>query len=99
VWKKAKFEIKLIIPQGPKVIRFNNHLQKIRNKRIFLPEDAIWRDAFVAEVIAFPGEFDDQVDAMTQYLDFMDTEPVVPPRPAPERGGIVVLARHFRKYR
>jgi predicted phage terminase large subunit-like protein len=96
VWKKAKFEVKLIVPHGPKAIRFNNHLHKIRNKKIFLPKNAIWRETFVAEVIGFPGEFDDQVDAMTQYLDFMDTDPVVPPRPAPERGGVIVFASRFR---
>jgi predicted phage terminase large subunit-like protein len=90
VWRKAKFEVKLIVPHRPKTIRFNNHLQKIRNKTIFLPENAIWREAFVAEVIGFPGEFDDQVDAMTQYLDFMDTDPVVPLR-APRESGVVVL--------
>jgi predicted phage terminase large subunit-like protein len=99
VWKKAKFQVKLIVPHGPKAIRFNNHLQKIRNNKIFLPENAIWRQAFVAEVIGFPGEFDDQVDAMTQYLDFMDTDPVVP-LPAPRESGVVVLLRsNFPKYR
>ena len=40
-WKKAKFEVKLIVPHGPKAIRFNNHLHKICNKKIFLPENAI----------------------------------------------------------
>jgi hypothetical protein len=73
----------------------NNHLGKIRNKKIFLPENAIWREAFVAEVIGFPGEFDDQVDAMTQYLDFMDTDPVVPLRPPRERGIVAVLGSTF----
>jgi hypothetical protein len=53
-----------------------------------------WREAFVAEVIGFPGEFDDQVDAVTQYLD---ADPVVPPRPAPEHGGVIVFASRFRK--
>jgi predicted phage terminase large subunit-like protein len=99
VWEKAKrrnIEIKLIVPSGPKAIRFNNHLPKIRGKKIFLPENALWREEFIAEVIGFPGPFDDQVDAMTQYLDFMDTDPVIPPRPTREVGGIVSLGSNFR---
>jgi predicted phage terminase large subunit-like protein len=79
VRRKAKFELKLITPRDSKLVRFNNHLPKIRNKHIHLPEFAIWREAFIAEVVAFPGEFDDQVDAMTQYLDFMGTDPTIPP--------------------
>jgi predicted phage terminase large subunit-like protein len=83
VRRKANFEIKLITPRrDSKAVRFNDHLPKIRNKHIHLPEFAIWREAFIAEIIAFPGEFDDQVDAMTQYLDFMETDPIIPaPRP------------------
>jgi predicted phage terminase large subunit-like protein len=79
VRRKAHFEIELITPRRvSKAVRFNDHLPKIRNKHIHLPELAIWREAFVAEVVAFPGEFDDQVDAMTQYLDFMETDPIIP---------------------
>jgi predicted phage terminase large subunit-like protein len=78
VRRKAHFEIKLITPRrDSKAVRFNDHLPKIRNKHIHLPEFAIWREVFINEVIAFPGEFDDQVDAMTQYLDFMETNPII----------------------
>jgi predicted phage terminase large subunit-like protein len=80
VRRKANFDIKIITPRhDSKAVRFNDHLPKIRNKHIHLPEFAIWREAFISEVVAFPGEFDDQVDAMTQYLDFMDTDPTIPP--------------------
>jgi len=42
---------------------------------------AIWREAFIAELVGFPGEYDDRVDATTMYLDFMDTDPsIAPPR-------------------
>jgi predicted phage terminase large subunit-like protein len=94
VRRKAKFELKLITPRDSKVVRFNNHLPKIRNKKIHLPEFAIWRDGFIAEVVGFPGEFDDQVDAMTQYLDFMDTDPTIPP-PRTRTTGVVALASTF----
>src|SRR6202790_3880998 len=99
VWKKAKFEIKMVVPQGPKAVRFTNHLGTIRDKNIFLPENAIWREAFVAEVIGFPGEFDDQVDAMTQYLDFMDTDPVIPLRAPSESGIAIALGSNFPRRR
>jgi predicted phage terminase large subunit-like protein len=35
---------------------------------IRLPERAAWREEFVAELLAFPGRHDDQVDALTQGL-------------------------------
>jgi predicted phage terminase large subunit-like protein len=101
VRRKANFEIKLITPRhDSKAVRFIDHLPKIRNKHIHLPEFAVWREAFMAEVVAFPGEFDDQVDAMTQYLDFMDTDPTIPPprkrEPAIER---VNASKVFRRWR
>jgi len=79
VARKAKFQIELIRPRDSKAVRFKQHVPKIRNKQIYLPESSIWRQAFIDEVIGFPAEFDDQVDAMSQYLDFMDTNPVIPP--------------------
>lgn len=33
-----------------------------------LPRDAPWKEEFVAELLAFPGRHDDQVDALTQGL-------------------------------
>jgi predicted phage terminase large subunit-like protein len=93
VRRKAKFELKLITPpRQPKAARFSQHLPKIRRREIWLPELASWRQAFVDEVVDFPAEFDDQVDAMTQYLDFMDTDPNIPP-PQPRATGVVVHAR------
>jgi len=35
---------------------------------ILLPRQAAWLEDFVAEVLAFPGRHDDQVDALTQGL-------------------------------
>src|SRR5258705_9770338 len=40
------------------------------------------------------GEFDDQLDAMTQYLDFMDSKPTI--KPAPRRG---IVGRPTIRYR
>jgi hypothetical protein len=56
----------------------------IQRKRVHLPEGTDWRGAFIAELVSFPSEFDDQVDAMTQYLTFMATNPhlELPPKRA-----------------
>jgi predicted phage terminase large subunit-like protein len=92
VHRKAQFEIRLIAPRDSKVDRLNRHLSKIRNKRIYLPEEAIWRDAFITEIVNFPGEFDDRVDGMTQYLDFADTGEVLP-LPRPRSLGVLLLSK------
>jgi predicted phage terminase large subunit-like protein len=83
--RKAPFEIKLIMPRLSKSIRFNQHLNKLRGRQIFLPEEASWRGDFIAEMLAFPVD-SDRGDAMTQYLDYMDTSPVILPRTPRESG-------------
>jgi len=98
--KKAKMQIKLVTPRrDSKAVRLNDHRSKIRGKRIFLPEDAVWRESFVAEFIAFPGEFDDQVDATTQYLDFLNSDPVMPAAPVRSTGGAIAFASNFPRRR
>ena len=93
VKKKAKFDLRLVVTRrDSKAARLNDHLPKIRNRRIYLPNSAVWREYFINEVIAFPSEFDDQVDAMTQYLDFIDKKPFIPPPPT-RAIGVVVYAR------
>ena len=97
---KVKFTLELITPRhDSKAIRFHRHIPKIRNGKIHLPESAIWRDAFINEVVTFPSEFDDQVDAMTQYLDFMESNPII--RLPPTRAtGVLLPGRSLsRKYR
>jgi predicted phage terminase large subunit-like protein len=74
-----------ITPDGrSKAKRLLDHMYTIRRKRVHLPDGADWRSAFIAELVSFPGEFDDQVDAMTQYLTFMATNPhlQLPPKRA-----------------
>ena len=95
VQKKARFEIRLITPRrAPKAARLNAHIEKIQNKQIFLPQGAPWRPAFIDEIVGHPGDFDDQLDAMTQYLDFMDSKPTI--KPAPPRG---IVGRPTNSYR
>jgi predicted phage terminase large subunit-like protein len=83
VQRKTRFEVRLVTPRQSKADRLDRHLAKIRGKKIYLPVDSIWREPFINEIINFPGEFDDRVDAMTQYLDFAGTGEVLrlpPPR-------------------
>ena len=82
-----------IIPKGSKTSRLRRHVDTILARRILLPRNAAWRDEFVAECVKFPrGEFTDQIDAMTQYLDFMLTEPDLT-LPPPRCLGVAVNSR------
>ena len=47
-----------------------------------LPHDAAWRAEFISEATQFPyGPFDDQVDALSQYLDWIAEHPNLKERP------------------
>jgi predicted phage terminase large subunit-like protein len=73
-----------IVPDGrSKTARLREHVPLIRSRRIRLPEGALWREDFVDEVTDFPsGRFDDQVDAMTQFLDWIIANPRLEKPPA-----------------
>ena len=69
------------------------HVDTILAGRIRLPGNEPWREDFVAESVAFPyGDYTDQVDAMTQYLDFMEPNPVLK-APSPRPGGVIAGSR------
>jgi predicted phage terminase large subunit-like protein len=75
--------IREITPEGSKRSRLIRNVDTILARRIVLPKAAPWGEDFVAECVAFPyGGFTDQVDAMTQYLDFMGTHPVLKAPPS-----------------
>ncbi len=85
--------VRQIRPQGSKRSRLLRHVGKILAGRILLPIDTPWREDFVAECVAFPrGGFTDQIDAMTQYLDFIETDPVLRP-PLARCSGVAVNTR------
>lgn len=55
-----------------KVTRFAAVSAMIEAGRLSLPHNALWLSAFEQEILEFPhGKHDDQVDALTQYLDFL----------------------------
>jgi predicted phage terminase large subunit-like protein len=71
-----------IDPVDAKAERIRRHLPTIRAGRIELPDSAPWRQDFIAEMTLFPyAGFDDQVDAVAQYLDWIATHPNPSKRP------------------
>lgn len=77
--------IKAVEPTGSKAERLNRHRATVRHGVISLPARADWLESYIDEFIKFPAGYSDQVDATTQYLDFMFTKPKLetpPPRAA-----------------
>jgi predicted phage terminase large subunit-like protein len=67
----------LVVPIDPdgrsKSARLRVHAETIIAKRIWLPQHAPWADEFAKEFAQFPnGDFTDQIDAATQFLDHAD---------------------------
>ncbi len=59
-------------PKGDKVTRFAAVTALMEAGRVLLPEQAPWLADFESELFSFPaGAHDDQVDAFTQYLDWL----------------------------
>jgi predicted phage terminase large subunit-like protein len=55
-------------PKGEKLFRLISQIDLFEGGSVLLPKDAPWLDAFVSELLSFPGRHDDQVDALTQGL-------------------------------
>ena len=82
--RKHRKLIHEISPKGSKTTRLRRNIDTVLGHRILLPENASWRDEFVAEFVEFPhGNFTDQVDATTQFLDWIPTHSCLerPPQP------------------
>ncbi len=60
-----------ITPEGDKVTRMSTVTPLIEAGQVFLPEEAPWLEDFQAELLAFPyGRYDDQMDSMSQFLQW-----------------------------
>jgi predicted phage terminase large subunit-like protein len=57
-----------IKPDRDKQSRLISQIDLFEGGSIALPKDAPWLDAFVSELLSFPGRHDDQVDALSQGL-------------------------------
>jgi predicted phage terminase large subunit-like protein len=55
-------------PKGDKVERLISQIDLFEGGSVLLPKDEPWLEAFVAELLSFPGRHDDQVDALAQGL-------------------------------
>jgi predicted phage terminase large subunit-like protein len=55
-------------PDRDKRARLISQIDLFEGGSVLLPENAPWLEAFVAELLSFPGRHDDQVDALTQGL-------------------------------
>jgi predicted phage terminase large subunit-like protein len=61
-------------PLVDKVTRLEAQTAKLETGNFLLPEDAEWLEAFRHELRAFPnGRYDDQVDSMSQFLEWSGT--------------------------
>ena len=68
--RETRLPIKKIKVDKDKFSRFIAITPMIEAGRIFLPESAPWLDTFLNEFEEFPnGEFDDQVDSVTQAIN------------------------------
>ena len=69
-----------IEPDGDKGLRASSASVRIEAGQVLLPRGAPWLDALQREVLAFPGgRHDDQVDSMSQFLNWaFDRERNVP---------------------
>jgi predicted phage terminase large subunit-like protein len=75
-----------ILPVGSKLERLKRVLELIRGGSVFLSANAEWLRDFLDEIEEFPDGFsDDQVDAMTQYLEWASKNPAPPRRPGSSR--------------
>ena len=68
--RNTRIPLKEITAEKDKLEYVNACSPLIESGRVFLPFSAVWVDNFLAECEDFPGgEFDDQVDVMSKYLN------------------------------
>jgi predicted phage terminase large subunit-like protein len=69
---ETRLPILPIKPQGDKVSRAHAVSPLVESGRVFLPTDAAWLADFIDEMTSFPAApHDDQVDAITQALNYL----------------------------
>jgi predicted phage terminase large subunit-like protein len=62
-----------IIPKEDKVIRMSTASYLIESGHVYLPINAPWLAELINELLAFPnGKHDDQVDSISQFLNWID---------------------------
>lgn len=70
--------IELTPPIGSKELRFYATIPEIRQGNVFLPQTALWLEAYLTEILNFPRVMhDDQVDATAIFLAYAIEHSVV----------------------
>jgi predicted phage terminase large subunit-like protein len=63
-----------IKPDRDKLVRMEAQCSRFEAGQVFLPREAVWLDTFLLELLAFPmGRHDDQVDSVSQFLNWAET--------------------------
>ncbi|PZF75873.1 terminase [Aestuariivirga litoralis] len=71
--RERGFTAELIRPRHDKEARLHAATPIIEAGRVYLPETATWRVAYLAELTGFPGtRHDDQVDSTSQFLNWAE---------------------------
>ncbi len=69
-------DVVMVTPAKSKLERLREHRHLIRAGRVQIPQDAVWREDFIGEAVLFPyGGHDDQMDALSQFLDWITAHP------------------------
>ncbi len=68
--------LELCTPRDDKETRFAVQTDKIERGMVPIPKEADWLPAFKRELLGLPnGRYDDQVDSMTQFLEWSGRPP------------------------
>ena len=73
--RRRSFVTRAVRPEGDKVTRMVGQLALIEDGFLLLPREAPWLDPFLGELRSFPGRYDDQVDALSQFLNWIKVRP------------------------
>jgi predicted phage terminase large subunit-like protein len=65
-----------VVPEGDKITRMSAQSAKIEARQVYLPKQAPWLGDLQAELLQFPhGRHDDQVDSISQFLNWIQGRP------------------------
>ena len=84
----------VVVDQRSKADRLAGVADQIRAKRVHIPTDADWVEELIGECIDFPNSrYTDQLDALVQYLEWVEGRPEFPPLSRPAIGAIAFGSR------
>lgn len=88
-----------IRPAGDKLTRMAAAALLIEARCVFIPKTAPWLDTFRLELLQFPHSAHmDQVDALSQYLNWAKTHPIAVAKAGPSLYGMLIFDTHSIAY-